>query len=90
MTICSLIIQALPETITPVSEVLTQMEGVEVHIKDDSGKIIVTIDHPDREYCSKAMTEMTAIDGVMSTSLVYEYQEDLDKQAQNNKVLTPN
>jgi nitrate reductase NapD len=83
MTICSLIIQVRPETLTPVSDTLTQMDGVEVHNKDDRGKIIVTIEHPEREFCSKAMTEMTMIDGVMSTSLIYEHQEDLDSQAQN-------
>ena len=82
MTICSLIVQVRPETLTPVSETLTNMEGVEVHLKDDCGKIIVTIEHPEREFCSRAMTEMTTIDGVMSTALVYEHQEDLDLHAQ--------
>ena len=83
MTICSLIVQVRPETLSPVSDTLAKMDGVEVHNKDERGKIIVTIEHPDRGYCSNAMTEMTRIDGVMSTSLVFEHQEDLDSQAQN-------
>ena len=83
MTICSLIVQVRPEKLSPVSTTLTQMNGVEVHNKDKCGKIIVTIEHPDREFCSKAMTEMSLIDGVMSTALVYEHQEDLYQQAKN-------
>lgn len=82
MTICSLIVQVRPETLSPVSDTLMQMDGVDVHNKDERGKIIVTIEHPDREFCSQAMTQMTQIDGVMSTSLVYEHQEDLDAPAQ--------
>jgi len=81
MTICSLIVQVRPEKLSPVSTTLTQMNGVEVHNEDKCGKIIVTIEHPDREFCSQAMTEMSLIDGVMSTALVYEHQEDLYQQA---------
>ena len=83
MTICSLIIQVRPETLSPVSSTLAQMDGVEVHNKDERGKIIITIEHPEREFCSKAMTEMSLIDGVMSTALVYEHQEDLYQHAEN-------
>jgi len=78
MTICSLIVQVHPEKLSTASDLLTKMEGVHIHIKDDCGKIIVTIEHPEREFCSRQMTEMTTIDGVMSTALVYEHQEDLD------------
>ncbi len=86
MAICSLVIQAKPENIDAVNKSLISMESVEVHAQNEVGKIVVTIDNPSREYCSKAMTDMTRIDGVMSTSLVYEYQEDLDaKQKQENQ-----
>ncbi len=78
LTICSLIVQTKPESILPVTDLLEKISGVEVQASDECGKMVVTIDHPDREYCSKTMTDMTHIDGVMSTSLVYEYQEDQD------------
>ena len=82
MTICSLVVQAQPEHLPSVSQTLLSMEGVEIHAKDERGKIIVCIDHPSREYCGNTMTEMTRIDGVMSASLVYEYQEDLEPAQQ--------
>ena len=54
------------------------MDGIEIHTQNKQGKLAITIDHPSREYCSKAMTDITHIDGVMSTSLIFEYQEDQD------------
>ncbi|HDK38179.1 MAG TPA: hypothetical protein ENG92_04100 [Thiolapillus brandeum] len=83
MTICSLVVQAKPQYVDAVVESLNTMEGVEIHAHDEYGKMVVSIDHPSREYCSKAMTEMTYLNGVMSTSLVFEYQEDLDLDQTN-------
>ncbi len=84
MTICSLVVQTLPRDLEAVDRTLKAMRGIEIHAKDQNGKMVVVIDHPSREYCSKAMTEMAQIDGVLSTSLIYEYQEDLDLEAQNS------
>ncbi len=78
MTICSLVIQARPEQIKSVNQSLNHINGVEIHSQNEQGKLAITIDHPSREYCSKTMTDITHIDGVMSTSLIFEYQEDLD------------
>ena len=78
MTICSLVVQTKPEYLESVNESLNAMNGVEIHAQNEYGKMVISIDHPSREYCSKAMTDMTHINGVMSTSLVYEYQEDLE------------
>ena len=78
MTICSLVIQTKPDHLKAVNKSLTSMDGIEIHTQNEQGKLAITIDHPSREYCSKAMTDITHIKGVMSTSLVFEYQEDLD------------
>ena len=85
MTICSLVVQARPEHLESVNETLNAMKGVEIHAQNEFGKLVISIDHPSREYCSKAMTDMTRIDGVMSTSLVYEYQEDLEPTLEQKK-----
>ena len=85
MAICSLIIQANPEHIDTVNESLNSMESVEIHAQNEFGKIVVTIDNPSREFCSKTMMDMTCIDGVMSTSLVYEYQEDLEEKQEKQQ-----
>ena len=78
MPICSLVIQAKPQHLNRISASLNEMQGVEVHVQGENGKMVVSIDHPSREYCSDAMTKMSLINGVMSSSLVFEYQEELD------------
>jgi nitrate reductase NapD len=78
--ICSLVIQAKPQHLSSVSASLNEMQGVEIHVQGETGKMVVSIDHPSREYCSDAMTKMSRIDGVMSSSLVFEYQEELEAE----------
>ena len=76
MSICSLVVHARPENLPSVSKSLGEMEGVEIHAQDESGKLVVLIDHPDRQVCSKTMMDMATVSGVINTSLIYEYFED--------------
>ncbi|MEZ5840944.1 MAG: chaperone NapD [Hyphomicrobiales bacterium] len=75
MTICSLVVFAQAAQTGSVEEKLLQIEGVEIHARDPSGKMVVTIDHPDRTHCSESIMEMSRMAGVLSTALVYEYHE---------------
>jgi nitrate reductase NapAB chaperone NapD len=47
-----------------------------VRARDELGKLVVLIDHPERRVISDTMMDMNQIDGVISTSLIYEYFED--------------
>lgn len=76
MSICSLVVHAKPEKLEPVTQLIADMEGVEIHAKSEMGKLVVSIDHPQRRYCSDAMMKMTSMDGVLNTSLIYEYFEE--------------
>lgn len=80
MTICSLVVQSMPDQLETVNQSLLAMEGVEIHAQNEQGKMVVSIDHPSREYCSDAMIDISRINGVMSTSLVFEYQDDLESE----------
>ena len=75
MTICSLVVYAKPETVPAVSKGITEFDGTEVHVATPEGKLIVSLDHPDRSYCSRVIMDLNNIEGVISTSLVYEYFE---------------
>jgi len=58
------------------------MEGVEVRARDERGKLVVLIDHPKRQVIADSMMDMNKIDGVLNTSLIYEYfEEDEDYPA---------
>ena len=75
MTICSLVVLTQPENLNTVTSKLEEFSGVEIHGKSKEGKIIVVIDHPERSHCSEMMMAMASMEGVVNTSLVYEYHE---------------
>ncbi len=79
MTICSLVLHARPEKLERVTGELEKMQGVEVHGASELGKLVVTVDHPDRGYCSDTMIRMHDLDGVLNAALIYEYHEDSEE-----------
>lgn len=75
MTICSLVIYSRPEHLTAVEGEVAELEAVEIHASDPTGKLVVTIDHPERAFCSDTIMGFHNINGVLNTALVYEYTE---------------
>lgn len=76
MSICSLVVHSRPENLDPVQQTLSEMEGVEIRARDERGKLVVLIDHPERKVVADTMMSMAQIDGVLNTSLIYEYFEE--------------
>ena len=79
MSICSMVVHSRPEKLDPIVASLNQMEGVEVRARDERGKLVVLIDHPKRQVIADSMMDMNKIDGVLNTSLIYEYFEEDDE-----------
>ena len=75
MSICSLVVYSKPENVPSVEIEIRKMEGVEINADSGDGRLVVSIDHPDRQHCSKMIMDMSALSGVLNTSLVYEYYE---------------
>ena len=86
MSIYSLVVHTRPENVESVKQELIDIDGVEVHATNDKGKLVVTLDHPDRTYCSDTIMNFHNISGVLNSSLVYEYFED----SQSNTEPSPN
>ena len=76
MSIYSVVIHTKPENLDSVSTELEKIKGVEVHGSNDKGKLVVTLDHPDRGYCSETLMGFHNISGVLNSSLIYEYFEE--------------
>ncbi len=76
MSISSLVIQTRPENVDNVQSALVLMEGVEVHATTDSGRLVVTVDQPDNAKAANTFSRFTELDGVLSTSLIYNYFEN--------------
>jgi len=79
MSIYSVVIHTKPENISSVSTDLEKIKGVEVHAVNEKGKLVVTLDHPDRGYCSETLMSFHNIPGVLNSSLIFEYFEEDDK-----------
>ena len=76
MSIYSVVIHTKPENLTSVSSELLTIKGVEIHGENEKGKLVVTLDHPDRGYCSDTLMGFHNISGVLNSSLIYEYFEE--------------
>ncbi len=75
MSICSLVVYSKPENVPLVEKQISALEGVEINADSGDGRLVVSIDHPDRTHCSKMIMDMSAMKGVLNTSLIYEYYE---------------
>ncbi len=76
MSIYSVVIHTKPENLASVSTELEKIKGVEIHGSNDKGKLVVTLDHPDRGYCSDTLMGFHNIPGVINSSLIFEYFEE--------------
>ncbi len=85
MSIYSLVVHTKPENIEAVTANLKAVEAVEVHGINEKGKIVVSLDHPDRNYCSDAIMGFHEIPGVINSSLIYEFFEDDDEDTKKTE-----
>ncbi len=76
MSIYSVVIHTKPENISSVSAEIEKLKGVELHATSEKGKLVVTVDHHDRAYCSDTLMGFHNIPGVLNSSLVFEYFEE--------------
>lgn len=75
MSISSLVIQTRPENVQALHEEIALMEGVEVHAATEEGNLVVTVDNPDNAQASETFNRFLQMDGVLNTSLIYNYFE---------------
>ena len=90
MSIYSVVIHAKPENVGSISVELEKLEGVEIHATSEKGKLVVSVDHPDRAYCSDTLMGFHNIPGVLNSSLVYEYFEEENKQEDEDALADEN
>ncbi|KEQ17346.1 hypothetical protein GZ78_16205 [Endozoicomonas numazuensis] len=75
-SISGLSVQTNPDRMIEVKHNLHKLSGVEVHIADPSGKMVVTVEEqPGERTMVDTMTQISQVAGVISTALVYTHQE---------------
>ncbi len=74
--ISGLIVRCQPENAQAVSGRLNQLQGVEVHLVEPDGKLVVTVEErPDEKVMVDRISEINAAEGVLAAALVYAHQE---------------
>lgn len=74
--IASLLIQARPERMGDILPLINSIPGAEAHPTEVKSRLIVTLEMETDSDLVEAMSDITALDGVISTSLVYHQIED--------------
>jgi nitrate reductase NapD len=86
MNICSVIVNAKPENAPGISELLAEMEGVDVFGGIEEGKIIATIEDGGGEKAlADKMAAMNDIKGVINATMIY-HQEASDTEMEEEIV----
>ena len=76
MNISGVLVRAYPEHVQSVWNVLTQIEGVEVHGSNDDGRMVVTVEQDGARDMSNMIASMIDVPGVLETSMIYHQFED--------------
>lgn len=86
MNICSVIVNAKPKNAPRISELLADMEGVDVFGGIEEGKIIATIEDGGGEKAlADKMAAMNDIKGVINATMIY-HQEASDTEMEEEIV----
>ncbi|MDH5750201.1 MAG: chaperone NapD [Rhodospirillales bacterium] len=75
MSISGLVLHVRPEQAEEVRDKVSELDGVEVHAVTDEGRLVVTVDQPEDHKAADTFTAIQNMDGVLNTSLVYNYFE---------------
>ncbi len=76
MNICSVIVNAKPENAVKISELLAEMQGVDVFGGIEEGKIIATLEDVGEKALADKMAAINDIKGVINATMVYHQEED--------------
>ena len=84
MNISSIVVQTKPEFITELINHINESNICEYHLKDDKGKIIVTIEGKNTEEEVSKLKVLQSFPHVISAEMMYSYSEnELDEIRHN-------
>jgi nitrate reductase NapD len=78
--ISSLVVHALPTAADAVCEALAAFDGIEIHARDPSGKLILTLETADDATIVERLNAIYGIPGVLSAALVFHHFEQTTTQ----------
>ena len=78
--VSSLVVYTSPKNIESVREALECLPGVEVHGVSPEGKFVITLESEGRGQIVSTVDKIEAIEGIITTSLIYHQFEEADEQ----------
>ena len=76
MNICSVIVNAKPENAVAISQLLSDMKGVDVFGGVEEGKIIATLEDDGEKALADKMAAINDIKGVINATMIYHQEAD--------------
>jgi len=78
--ICGLLVHARPSRLDDVRAALSALPGAEIERTSDDGRMVVIVEDIDGVWAGDTMTQISNIDGVLSSALVYHQSaENMDE-----------
>ncbi|WP_281400848.1 chaperone NapD [sulfur-oxidizing endosymbiont of Gigantopelta aegis] len=77
MNICSVIVSAKPEKSHAISQLLEEMEGIDVFGGVDEGKIIATLEDSGEKALADKMAAINNLKGVINATMIYHQEADI-------------
>lgn len=81
---------AHPTKVDDVAKELSEFPGAEVHVTGDTGNMVVTIeeviDNPKKSKLIDTITDMSHVNGVISSSLIFHHNDAGLPQHQGEKI----
>ncbi|MBD5164349.1 chaperone NapD [Helicobacter sp.] len=83
--VSSLVVLCAPQNIESLWEKINKIEGAECHYRDESGKIIVTLESRSIEEEIRLLKSIESIEGVLSAQMIYAYHST-ELEAMRNEI----
>ena len=78
MNVAGVLVHCRPGMDERVSAALNALPGVEVHLKQEDGRMVVTVEDQDEQGAGESLLAMHRLEGVISAALVYHHFEPDD------------
>lgn len=68
-------LKLLPEQADAIRTTLLEIEGLEIHVEDPAGKMVITLEDRDSKGMTETIGKIETIDGIIAVNPVYIHDE---------------
>lgn len=84
-TVCGLVVLTQPDSYQRILSQVGQLECVEIHQSDDSGRLAITVEEfPDSPLITHQIEKVRCLEGVLDVALAYTHSEPLNDPSESS------